>query len=205
MKIEADTRMVRLIAGCVEGDRQCQRQLYDWASPTLCALARRYAYTPEVVDDILIESFVKIFTRINTFDGATDQQLIYWCRRIVINTALDFYRLQRRREQPLSEVLPREEPSPAKTALQSLEQRDLVHKAMCILSQEQRTLVNAIAVDGYHFHEMAQRLECPLSTVKTQYYRALQRLRQTINQLEGINSVSNSNKTNSVSKERKQQ
>lgn len=65
---------------------------------TVCA---RYASNFSDADDILQEGFVKIFMQIDKFSYAGKGSFSAWMRRIMINTAINFYR---KRKHKLSEV-----------------------------------------------------------------------------------------------------
>ena len=44
--------------------------------------------------------------------------------------------------------------------------------ALALLKPEERVVFNLVAIDGVGYQEAAQRLRRPLTTVKSQYYRA---------------------------------
>ena len=50
----------------------------------------RYALSEQEAEDILQESFIKVFKNIKKFRG--DSRLGYWIKRIVVNTALNHRR-----------------------------------------------------------------------------------------------------------------
>jgi RNA polymerase sigma-70 factor (ECF subfamily) len=76
----------KLIANCIKGDAQSQRLFFDQYTPTLFAVAIRYARSREDAEDVLQESWVKIFNALSTYENKG--KLHSWMKTIVINTAL---------------------------------------------------------------------------------------------------------------------
>jgi RNA polymerase sigma-70 factor (ECF subfamily) len=75
------------IEGCLKGDRSSQKELFDALLPYLNAICRRYLNNTSLRQDILQDSFLSIFQRIDQYNperGAVHS----WCSRIVINNCL---------------------------------------------------------------------------------------------------------------------
>ena len=60
------------------------------------------------------------------------------------------------------------------------EMSDAVAKAMAELPEEQRTAIMLKEYHGLTFQEIADMLDCPLSTVKTRLYQGLSVLRRRL-------------------------
>jgi RNA polymerase sigma-70 factor (ECF subfamily) len=63
-----------------------------------------------------------------------------------------------------------------------------VEKAMALLPEEQRTAIILKEYHGLTFQEIADLLDCPLSTVKTRLYQGLTVLRKQLRQA-GVESI----------------
>jgi RNA polymerase sigma-70 factor, ECF subfamily len=63
-----------------------------------------------------------------------------------------------------------------------------VARAMAMLPEEQRTAIILKEYHGLTFQEIADLLECPLSTVKTRLYQGLIVLRKQLSEA-GVESV----------------
>lgn len=75
------------IKGCLRGDSSSQKHLYELFLPYLNALCGRYLNNTSIRQDVLQESFIIIFNKIEQFDpekGAFKS----WASRIVINNCL---------------------------------------------------------------------------------------------------------------------
>ena len=79
-----------LIAGCVANNRATQRQLYEQYYSGMLSICMRYAKNYEEAKDILSEGFMKVFKNIHKFEPR--HSLASWIKRIMINTAIDHYR-----------------------------------------------------------------------------------------------------------------
>ncbi len=79
-----------IINGCRDANRAVQEVLYrDYYSPFM-KVCVRYTHNPEDAEQVLNDGFLKIFTKISSFDGAGS--FAGWMRRIMVNTCLDFLR-----------------------------------------------------------------------------------------------------------------
>jgi RNA polymerase sigma factor (sigma-70 family) len=84
--MSAITMNISTITAAVKGDVKAFKQVFDFYLPRMRPIASRYAQTSMEVDDILQESFVKIFHNLKNFkfEGSFEG----WLKRIVVNTAL---------------------------------------------------------------------------------------------------------------------
>ena len=83
-----------LVRQCKKNRRDAQSTLYKQLSPRLFGVCLRYAANRSEAEDILQDSFVKIFTKIRQFDfkGSFEG----WARRVVVNCALSYFRRESR-------------------------------------------------------------------------------------------------------------
>lgn len=77
---------ISVISAASKGDVKAFREIFDHYLPKMRPIALRYASTSLEADDILQESFVKVFHNLKNFkfEGSFDG----WLKRIVVNTAL---------------------------------------------------------------------------------------------------------------------
>lgn len=77
----------RLVKDCIAGDRKAQKELYDTYAPFVYGVIRRYLYNTEAAQEVLNDTFFKVFTRLHQygFKGAFEG----WIRRIAINLVTD--------------------------------------------------------------------------------------------------------------------
>lgn len=80
----------QLLKNLKEGDKNAPKALYDKFVESLAAVCSRYIVDDDDVKDVLQESFIKIFTQINTFTFHGEGSLKAWMTRIVVNMSINF-------------------------------------------------------------------------------------------------------------------
>ena len=82
----SDQQIIKL---CAKHDRKAQQILYDRYSRLLLGVCLRYATDKAEAEDILQDSFLKIFFNIKEYSGTGS--FIGWLRKIIVNTAITHY------------------------------------------------------------------------------------------------------------------
>jgi len=164
-----------LIKACREEDPAAQKALFERYSPKMFALARRYVGSREEAEDVLVEGFFKVLTRLDQYSG--EGSFEGWIRRILINEAL----MHLRRRQPhhaeveLSNLSAGKEPEiEAELSYQELLQ--LLEQ----LPEGYRTVFNLYVIEGYKHREIAELLGISINTSKSQLILAKKRMRELI-------------------------
>lgn len=86
-----------LLKGCVNQNATAQRTLYQLFAPTMRGICLRYSYDYDEAKDMLQEGFIKVFENINRFENKGS--LEGWIKRIIINTAISYYKKNRKSNQ----------------------------------------------------------------------------------------------------------
>ena len=183
-----------LVARSRGGDLDSFNQLVvRWERP-IYALAYRVIGREEEARDVAQETFLRAFRALGGFKGQA--KFSSWLYRITLNLCRDWIRRERRTpvSQPpegvdIIELAGEAEPSESIEDLVS--RRELgraVARAMAMLPEEQRTAIILKEYHGLTFQEIADLLECPLSTVKTRLYQGLIVLRKQLSDA-GVESV----------------
>lgn len=171
-----------LIEGCKKGDRVSQRDLYDHFSPKMMVVCLRYSKSDQEAEDILQESFIKIFDKIKDFKG--ESRLIYWIKRIVINTALNHGR-RKLYMFPMVDVTLVEDVVRSDFSLAGFHFKELL-KMIQQLPSGCQVVFNLYAIEGYNHNEIAEMLGISVGTSKSQYSRARMLLREMIGKEEKV-------------------
>ena len=166
----------RLIEKCLNGDIKAQYQLYKQYSKAMYNIAIRFLNNKMDAEDILQESFIKAFNRLEELQNK--ELFGSWLKRIVINNCIS---LQRKRkiafeeidEEKYGEVMEMDEGMPEVDP-------DLVHGAIKELPPKGRAVLVMRALEGYSHKEISETLGISVSTSKTQYHRALNLLNQKL-------------------------
>ncbi|GGK60873.1 RNA polymerase sigma factor [Rufibacter glacialis] len=165
-----------LIKRAVGGKRDAQQALYQQYAGRMLAVSKRYARTDFEAEDILQDSFVKVFLYLKNFKG--DCPLEFWIRRIVINTALKHQRTNRHlmvtdQEEDWEEV---SEHDNIDNQFAYEELLQLVRE----LPPRYQAVFNLYAIEGFSHKEIGEMLDITESTSKSQYSRARASLRQAL-------------------------
>jgi len=170
-----------LVAHCVRHERRYQEILYRQYADEMYSVALIYSDSEQDACDIVQESFIKVFKRIDSFKF--ECPLKAWIRRIVVNTALDHYRKKKREQEH------------AQTYMQSLEVEvdDIIPQLnanelllmMQQLPQKAAMVLKLYAIEGYAHKEIANMLHITEGTSKSQLNRARTLLKSLIAELNG--------------------
>jgi RNA polymerase sigma-70 factor (ECF subfamily) len=155
-----------LIETCLKDNPKAQKMLYDTYSSVLFGICLRYSKNEEEAQDILQDSFIKIFTKLDTyqFTGSFEG----WLKRIVTNTSIEYYRKKITMEH-LEEI--GFNPYLAVDSDRGLEVEELL-KMIQELPEGYRMVFNMYAIDGYTHGEIATKLNISEGTSKSQLSRA---------------------------------
>ena len=172
---------LELIEGCVNNDPTAQKKMYAAFASKMMGVACRYANNQEDAQDILQDSFVKVFDRIGSFKK--EGPLVGWVRRIVVNTALDYLRKQKKDKRNVSLSEAEYLASDKDFILERLSAEEIL-QLLKTMPQGYKTIFNLYAIEGYSHKEIAAELEISENTSKSQYSRAKGFMRKLIEQYE---------------------
>jgi RNA polymerase sigma-70 factor (ECF subfamily) len=184
---EVDLRLLRRIA---TRDHGALRELYDRYSHLTYGLIMRILRSPSDAEDVLQETFVRVWSRADTYDALRGSPAA-WLLRIARNRAID--RLRARGAQPSVAVAPEGRdaagttepatPETPETALESHTTAGMVRTALATLTPVQRELIEAAFFEGYTHTALATRFGMPLGTVKTRIRAGLAAMRERLEQV----------------------
>ncbi|WP_128546674.1 RNA polymerase sigma factor [Larkinella soli] len=166
-----------LLKDCQNGNRRSQEQLYRQFYGYAMGICLRYSYNRDEAVEILNDGFMKVFTRTSLYRPEVPFKM--WLRRIMINTALDYYRqhLKHRYHEDISQAgdLPNAEAS----ALDQLSHEELM-EVVQLLTPAYRVVFNLYAIDGFTHEEIAGQLGISVGTSKSNLARARDQLKQLL-------------------------
>jgi RNA polymerase sigma-70 factor, ECF subfamily len=183
-----------LVAKSMGGDLESFNQLVlRWERP-IYALAYRVIGREEDARDVAQETFLRAFRALGGFKGQA--KFSSWLYRITLNLCRDWIRRERR--TPVAQapegvdlIELAGETAPSESIEDLVSRKELgraVAKAMSHLPDEQRTAIILKEYHGLTFQEIADLLDCPLSTVKTRLYQGLTVVRRQLQQA-GVESI----------------
>jgi RNA polymerase sigma-70 factor (ECF subfamily) len=171
-----------LIEDCQKNNPKSQRQLFDRYAGRMMTVCRRYACDQKEAEDILQESFIKIFQHIHQF--RFQGSLEGWIRRIVVNSALRLLKRKKLRFTPIAEDQ-ETNPSVDPTVLTSLSAEDIL-KLISDLPDGYRVVFNLYVIEGYDHNEIASMLGINPATSRSQLAKARKLLQTQIENLKKL-------------------
>jgi RNA polymerase sigma-70 factor (ECF subfamily) len=175
-----------LLARIADGDSRALELLYDRYARVVYALAVRMLGTGELAEDIVQETFWRVWRRSNTFQ-ARRGQVAAWIFGIAHNLSIDELRRQRARPEQVYDTderpVLRDHIDPTADVVGAAleqEQRRLITTALEQIPGEQRQVIELAYFGGLSQSEIAARLGTPLGTVKTRVRLGLQKLRELL-------------------------
>lgn len=170
-----------LVNECAKGNSKAQRALFDKFAPKMLAVCQRYLRNSQEAEDVLQDGFVKVFQKI--VDFKMEGSLEGWIRRIVVNTALDTIR---KNKKLLDDIQIEEVQYKVSFTDHQFDGMDLAQlmKLINAMPDGYRVVFNMFAIEGYSHKEIADTLGVTENTSKSQYSRARAFLRTQLELLE---------------------
>ena len=171
-----------LIKGCLNEDVKCQRMLFEQHAGKMMSICLRYAKDAMEAEDMLQESFVKVFKYIRQykFEGSFEG----WIRRIVVNSSLR--NIQKKRihfsdVNDYTDKMPQTEPY----AFSNLGEDDIL-KLIQELPEGYKMVFNLNIIEGFTHEEIGAMLNIQPSTSRSQLVKARKMLQSQILHLQKI-------------------
>lgn len=176
-----------LILGCRNGDRMMQEALYKAYYSTFLKVCIRYARNMEDAEQLLNDGFLKIFTKINSYDNAG--AFGGWMRRIMVNTCLDYLRSHELKTSMQMHVNTDKledtfSHASTNTGLEQIEFKELVNLIQSLPAMT-RTVFNLFVFDGMTHKQIAGVLPISEGTSHWHVHQARHMLQKKISKLDG--------------------
>ncbi len=140
---------------------------------------RRIVVSHDDAEDALQETFIKIFSSIDSFKG--EGQLSSWMYRIATNEALNLLRRQTHFFQSIDSLAPTlTSRLQAETSLDSNAAEVLFQKALLTLPTQQRIAFNLRYYDELSYDEIARITGKSAGTLKANYHYAVEKVKNYI-------------------------
>jgi RNA polymerase sigma-70 factor (ECF subfamily) len=174
-----------LIQEAKNGDRKSIELLYKQFYGYAMSIALRYSNSREEACEIINDSFMKAFDKLDQYDNQNSFK--GWLRRILINTSIDYYRKNIKHTAVLDiEKADTETLDP--DIIDQLSANDILG-VLRDLPEILRIIFNMYEIEGYSHNEISEQLGIPSSTSRTYLARAKKKLREKILELNQIKNA----------------
>ena len=176
IKLDYASTHREIIEECKRGSRQAQFELYRLYSKAMYNVCIRMVRNEQDAEDLLQNSFVDVFTKLNTFKYQSS--IGAWIKRIVVNNCINFLKRNRVFFEELDDRIfnIKEEIAPLRKGLSV----DMINKALFKLPDGYRVVFSLYMLEGYDHKEIASILGISEATSKSQYSRAKRKLRDIL-------------------------
>lgn len=164
-----------LIEKCRLNDRHAQFEIYKLYYKAMYNTALRILNNTEDAEDIMQESFLDAFRKIDSYQGGATFGA--WLKRIVINKSLDaikkrkdIFSLDKEAVEIANEEMMED---PVEVLSYKLEK---IKEAIMELPEQYRIILSLHLLEGYDHEEIAEILGIKHGTVRTRYSRSRQKL-----------------------------
>jgi RNA polymerase sigma factor (sigma-70 family) len=165
-----------LLDRCKEGDQKAQFQIYKLYFKAMYNTSLRIVNNTMEAEDIMQESFLSAFEKIDTYSGTVSFGA--WLKKIVINRSLDSLGKRKAVFEDIESHVGIRDESPEETSHN--EEVDIrieeVKTAIDRLPDGYRVILSLYLLEGYDHDEIADILKISSSTSRSQLSRAKQKL-----------------------------
>ena len=173
--------LYKLLDSCRKGNRSSQDRLYKACYAYCMGVCLRYSRSRDEAIEIVNEGFLKVFLNLDKYtEGLSFKG---WIRRIMINSAIDYFRRNERHYHSL-DISHAQYASTSETVLDSLSEKEIID-AIQRLPASYRVVFNLFVIEGYKHEEIANQLNISVGTSKSNLAMARNKLKKIILQESG--------------------
>lgn len=177
-----DESLKILILQCQKNDRTAQAKIYQQFSAKLFSICLRYSNSYEDAQDVFQEGFIHIFNKINQFQfkGSFEG----WMTRIMVNFCIEIHRKKNylyvvndeitADEDALNEFFFEDEQEAENLSYEEL--LEFIRQ----LPDRYQQVFNLYAIEGYTHQQIAELLRISIGTSKSNFFRAREKLMESI-------------------------
>lgn len=169
-----------LVKECLKGNRKAQKEIYQLYYGKMMSVCCRYCNNKDDAKDLLQDGFLKVFNNLNKYEFKGS--LEGWIRRIMVNTAIDYYRKSKDVHFVNDEegyILDNNNAESADT-IYSTFGVEIIMEAIQELTPVYKTVFNLYVMEGYSHKEIAEELKINEGTSKSNLAKAKRNLRDLL-------------------------
>jgi RNA polymerase sigma-70 factor (ECF subfamily) len=167
-------------------DGEAARALVEHLYPLVIKIVRAHRPRRMAEEDLAQEVFLKMFTRLEQYQGREGVPFEHWLSRLAVTTCLDALRAEKRRpewryadlaepEREWLEFFTGEAPAAAPT--DAMGAREMVEKLIALLPPDDRLVITLLDLQERSIADISALTGWSVSLVKVRAYRARRKMR----------------------------
>ena len=162
-------------------DKKAISLIYENYSDALYGVIHKIIRDPDLAQDVLQESFIKVWKKAKTYD-ASKAKLFTWLYRIATNEAITFINKKKRKSTTSLD----DEEGGISTQLAADPYFDgdqvqlLLQKALEKLPEKQRLVFNMRYYEEMSYKDMAEVLDTSVGALKASYHHAVKKIESSL-------------------------
>lgn len=168
---------VELVFEVKQGNKNAFSELVQRHQRGLLRLTLRFTREPALAEDIVQDSFIKAYRKIDLFEGRSSFKS--WLYQIAMNTAKNRFRERQMNQVSIDDLRMGVEPG-AESDLIRMDMKKRLRAEVEKLPDKQRTALSLRIFEDLSFKEIAEIMDCPYDTAKANYRHALLKLRDRL-------------------------
>ena len=172
--MKADLDLVKEVKA---GDRSAFSELVIRHQKSIYRLALRFTRDHGTAEDIVQESFVKAYQKLNLFEERSSFKS--WLFRIAINSSKNKLRSGGHQNIDIEDVTI-SVPAVVESNLEYRQAQDLIGREVEKLPERQRVALTLRVFEDLSFQEIATIMDCPYDTAKANYRHAVLKLKKVL-------------------------
>lgn len=180
--LKESEELQHLLEGCLKKDRKSQELLYKQYYSYGMSIAFRYAGNQDEANEILNDSFMKVFQNLKKYDG--NRSFTAWFRTIVINTSINQYNRYLKHSYQDDIVEAKFIPI-SQNALDTMAYEEILGLVQK-LTPGYRTVFSLFVIDGHSHEEISKMLGISVGASKSNLSRARFKLQGMLENLRKI-------------------
>lgn len=171
-----------VIEGCIRGERKAQFELYKACYATMLKICMRYQRNNEDARALVNQAFLKVCDHIGRYKKEVPFE--FWIKRITINTVIDDYRKNRKKNEWFDSHDMSERYWEAKMSDTNMGDAELNAESLRALIRTlppmSQQVFNLCVLDGYDYSEVAKMLHITDATCRWHVHFSRKKLQELI-------------------------
>ena len=190
-KMSEKTLDAELVTQAQQGKMQAFELLVNRYQQRVANVISKFVKDRHEIQDVAQEVFIKVFRALPNFRG--DSSFYTWVYRIAVNTSKNHLVSRSRRIQNTQVEFEEAESFNTNEDHRNLDTPDAVYargeleqtmsKAISMLPDDLKAAIIMREVDGLSYDEIAEKMDCPIGTVRSRIFRARDAIDQALRPL----------------------